>query len=512
MSAAPPNPRDFTSAHPALDSAILSLLMDTIPDRIYFKDLESRFVRNNAAHARAFGATPQECIGRTDADFFSREHAARARADEQEIIRTGRPVIGKVERLTMRDGKQGWGSTTKLPWRDADGKIIGTFGLTRDITETKDAEEKLTEERTLLRTIIDQLPSRLYVKDTAGRFVLNNTAHLAALGAKTQAEVLGRTILDFYPGERGRQATADDRRVLETDTPMHNQERSDFGSADGRIRWSLVTKVPLHDVRGKLIGLVGISHDITERKRQEQEAKRNAEELARSNAELEQFAYVASHDLQEPLRAVASCVQLLKKRYEGQLDERADEFITHAVEGTKRMQALITDLLAYSRVGTHTHPFESVDCGEIVADALANLTIAVQESGAVVKHEGLPTLVVDASQLGQVFQNLVGNAIKFRAEGRAPEIAITAKKDGAEWLFAVADNGIGIEPQYFERVFRVFQRLHTRTRYPGTGIGLAIVKKIIERHGGRIWIESEPGRGTTFFFTLPERSLPPANP
>jgi PAS domain S-box-containing protein len=497
--------------NPSLDSAILSLLMDAIPDRIYFKDTESRFVRNNAAHARSFGKMPEECVGKTDFDLFSREHAERAFADEQEIIRTGQPVIAKAERITRRDGTRGWASTTKLPWRDATGRIIGTFGITRDITATKEAEHKLAEERTLLRTIIDQLPSRLYVKDVESRYVLNNKAHLEMLGVGTQAEATGRTTLDFFPGERGRQAMADDRKVLETGTPIHNQERSNFGP-EGRVQWSLVTKVPLHDAGGQLIGVVGISHDITERKRQEEAAKRNAEELARSNAELEQFAYVASHDLQEPLRAVASCVQLLKKRYEGQLDARADEFITHAVEGTKRMQALITDLLAYSRVGTHTHPFERVECSVVLEEALANLSVAVQESGAVIRPEPdpLPVVVADAMQLTQVFQNLIGNAIKFCGE-RRPEIRVSATKQPGEWLFAVADNGIGIEPQYFERIFRVFQRLHTRARYPGTGIGLAICKKIVERHGGRLWIESQPEQGSTFFFTLPDRSQPPAN-
>jgi PAS domain S-box-containing protein len=374
--------RDATSTDSRLDSAILRLLMDTIPDRIYFKDLESRFVRNNIAHARSFGATPGQCVGKTDFDFFSPEHAERAVADEREIIRTGTPVIGKVERITMRDGRLGWSSTTKLPWRDDSGRIIGTFGLSRDITEMKDAEEKLAEERNL---------------------------------------------------------------------------------------------------------------------------------LARSNAELEQFAYVASHDLQEPLRAVASCVQLLQKRYQGKLDERAEEFIAHAVAGTKRMQALITDLLAYSRVGTKTNPFEQANCADVLADALSNLTVALEESGAVVIPEGLPTLAADGSQLAQVFQNLIGNALKFRAEDRRPEIRVTARREADEWIFAVADNGIGIEPQYYDRIFRMFQRLHTRSRYPGTGIGLAICKKIIERHGGRIWIESQPGRGSTFFFTLSARLQTPAS-
>jgi sigma-B regulation protein RsbU (phosphoserine phosphatase) len=280
MSEMPARPLPASARSASLDSDILRVLMDTIPDRIYFKDRESRIVRNNIAHARALGAdSPEACIGKTDFDFFSTEHAQRALEDEQEIIRTGQPVIGKVERLTMRgDGHHTWVSTTKMPWRDAAGQIIGTFGLTRDITATKQAEERLTEERNLLRTIIDHLPSRLYVKDTTSHYVLNNKAHLAVLGVPAQADTLGKTTLDFFPGERGQQALADDRQVLETGTPILNQEKSDFG-AEGAVNWALVTKVPLRDIRGQLIGLVGISHDITRRKRAEQELQRRSAEM-----------------------------------------------------------------------------------------------------------------------------------------------------------------------------------------------------------------------------------------
>ncbi len=228
------------------------------------------------------------------------------------------------------------------------------------------------------------------------------------------------------------------------------------------------------------------------------------EELTRSNAELEQFAYVATHDLQEPLRAVASCVQLLQKRYEGQLDARADEFITHAVDGTKRMQTLINDLLAYSRISTHAQVFASTNCEMVLHEVLANLMVASAESSATVTHDALPTVNGDATQLAQLFQNLIGNALKFRGE-RPPKIHVGAVRKDGEWRFTVADNGIGMEPQYFERVFLVFQRLHTRKEYQGTGIGLAICKKVVERHGGRIWAESEPGQGSTFCFTIPER-------
>jgi phosphoserine phosphatase RsbU/P len=277
MSDATPLPP--VSTNEARDSTILRVLMDTSADRIYFKDLQSRFVRNNVAHARSLGASsPEECVGKTDFDFFSREHAEHAFRDEQEIIRTGQPLISHLERLTMRDGRKGWASSTKMPWRDDNGKIIGTFGLTRDVTATKEAEEKLTEERNLLRTIIDHLPSRLYVKDKSFRYVLNNKSHLAMLGAKTQEDALGQTTLDFFPGERGQQALSDDRQVLERGVPILNQEKSDFGP-EGDVHWSLVTKVPLRDIRNELIGLVGISHDITRRKKAEEELRRRSMEM-----------------------------------------------------------------------------------------------------------------------------------------------------------------------------------------------------------------------------------------
>jgi hypothetical protein len=244
---------------------------------------------------------------------------------------------------------------------------------------------------------------------------------------------------------------------------------------------------------------IGIA--LTQSQLLEQET-RQSQELARSNTELQQFAYIASHDLQEPLRMVTSYLQLIERRYKDNLDANANDFIHFAVDGARRMQKLINDLLAYSRIGTRAQPYELIDSTVVVEQAITNLKLLIADYHATVTYDTLPTVLADATQLTQLFQNLIGNAIKFHGEV-PPIVQIRAEDQQGEWLFSVQDNGIGLEAEYAEQIFVIFQRLHNRTEYPGTGIGLAVCKKIVERHGGRIWVQSELGKGATFYFTLP---------
>jgi light-regulated signal transduction histidine kinase (bacteriophytochrome) len=276
-------------------------------------------------------------------------------------------------------------------------------------------------------------------------------------------------------------------------------------TAEGGSRWISLSGEPVYGDDGNFAGYRGVGKDITERKQAEIALHEAHEELKRSNAELEQFAYVASHDLQEPLRMVSSYTQLLLRRYGEKFDGDSREFMGYIVDGAARMKQLIEDLLAYSRVGTKGKEFREAGVEEALRRAVSNLRAAIEESGAAVTWDALPSVLADDTQLTQLFQNLIGNALKFRSAS-VPRIHVFVSSNEPQWHFMVRDNGIGIEPQYFERIFMVFQRLHNKADYPGTGIGLAICKKVVERHGGRIWVESRPGEGSAFHFTLPKRS------
>lgn len=369
--------------------------------------------------------------------------------------------------------------------------------LAREIAEREQAESRFSA---MAQSAVEAIVSA----ESAGHILTWNNGARAIFGY-TADEVVGQPLTRLMPERyhelhrRGleRMGATGESALMGTVLELYGLRK------DGREFPLELTLSTWTSVEGRFYG--GIIRDITERQQAEQALRQTAAELAQSNAELAQFAYVASHDLQEPLRAVAGCVQLLQQRYRDQLDAHAHELIAHAVAGVTRMHTLIQDLLAYSRVGTRGESLQPTACAAVLNDVLAILEVSIRESGAVVTAAPLPTVMADPAQLRQVFQNLIGNALKFRGE-EPPHIHLGVERQGREWVLAVGDNGIGIDPQYFERIFQVFQRLHTQREYAGSGIGLAICKKIVERHGGRIWVTSEPGKGTTFSFSIPDRS------
>lgn len=354
----------------------------------------------------------------------------------------------------------------------------------------------------MFMSAIDQCSESIFFTDVKGTILYVNHSFEEASGY-SRAEVIGQTPRLLKSGHhpasfyRKMWATLLGGRICRC--RIVNKRK------DGELYVEEANTAPVRNDEGRIIGFVSVKTDITSLLENQRALEATNQELSRSNAELEQFAYVASHDLLEPLRSVSSCLQLLQKRYAGNLDARADEFIAHAVSGCQRMRDLIEALLTLSRVDAAASHLAEVDCGDALAEARANLSHAIGESGARITHDKLPMVCASRMLLSQLFQNLLSNALKFHG-GQPPVVHVAARRDGEQWLFSVADQGIGIEPLHCERIFRLFQRLHSREEYPGTGLGLAICQKIVNRHGGRIWVESQPGCGSTFFFTLP----PPA--
>ena len=377
--------------------------------------------------------------------------------------------------------------------RVADSQRLRIYGL--DITERKRTEEQLQLQLTVLRAAANAI----VISGIDGSIQWVNPAFTTLTGYSA-AEAIGQNPRLLKSGRHDRRFYKD---LWDTVLAGHvwrgvlvNRRK------DAQLYTEEMTITPVITGGGAITHFVAVKQDVSARKRAEAALRHTATELARSNQELEQFAYVASHDLQEPLRAVTGYLGLIEQRLGDQLDDKTRQLIDGAVQGAERMHMLITDLLALSRVGTQGKGFTPTDLNTVLDAALGGLSTSVKEAAAQVTHDPLPMLAVDPSQMLQLFQNLIANAIKFRGDS-PPEIHVGAQRQAEQWVFSVRDNGIGMEPQYFPRIFVIFQRLHTRTQYPGTGIGLAICKKIVERHGGTIWVESQPGHGSTFYFTIP---------
>jgi PAS domain S-box-containing protein len=395
------------------------------------------------------------------------------------------------------------------PIHAPDGTVTGVIGVAHDVTERHAAEQALEISERRMRLIVETAYDAYVAMDQDGAIVDWNPQAERIFGWSRE-EAMGRSLAETIIPEpmRERHLKGLVNYLHTGEGPVLNRRIEMRALRRGGGEFPVEMTISTMRIEENVIFSAFI-HDISDRMRAKEELERAAAELRRSNEELEQFAYIASHDLQEPLRMVASYTQLLEKRYAAQLDDAAREFIGFAVDGAKRMQQFITGLLRYSRVGTEARVLEPVKLEEVFAAAMANLKICVGESGAQVEARGLPVVKGDPRQLTQLFQNLIGNAAKFRKPGEAPRVEVQAEREGDFWRVSVRDNGIGLDPRFSERVFTIFQRLHTREEYEGTGLGLAICKKIVERHGGRIWVESREGEGATFFFTLPAADKAP---
>ncbi len=404
------------------------------------------------------------------------------------MLKTGEPHHWEVE---VSDGSIV--DVYNFPFVDVDGSPL-ILEIDIDITEQRRTEEALRAAGAYNRSLIEASLDPLVTISAEGKITDVNSATERVTG-HSREELIGTDFADYFSDPE--KARLGYKQVFQ-ESFVKNYELV-IQHKNGWLTPVMYNASLYRDDSGKIIGIFAAARDISDRKRAE-------EELIRSNEDLQQFAYVASHDLQEPLRNVASCLQLLEKDYKSQLGADADQYIHYAVDSATRMKTLIQDLLAYSRVVTKGKAPERVECEQVLDRTKMSLGLAIAEAGAVITHDPLPTIYADDTQLLQVFQNLVGNAIKFRRD-ESPKVHVSAAKNTNEWVFVVKDNGIGIESRHLDRIFVIFQRLHKRSEYQGTGMGLAIVKKVIERHGGRVWVESEPGVGTTFYFTIPEKGL-----
>jgi PAS domain S-box-containing protein len=542
---------------------LLRSIIDATPDWIFIKDKEHRYALVNQGYADALHLTPDDFVGKNDLDLGFPEEQVKGNpeqgiqgfwADDRQVMDSGEPLVILCDLATV-DGKLHVFNTIKTPLRNAKGEIWGVLGMARDVTERErlltDLERRSAQLQTAaevshaasgtldLNKLIQQvvgLARERFDLYYAGLFLVDETSKWAVLRAGTgeagekmlaqghKLGIGGTSMVGWCVANKQARIALDvGEEAVRFDNPLLPATRSElalplvsrdqaigaltiqstheaaFSEEDISVLQTMADQLANAIANARLYDQA--QREIAERKRAEEALARQAQAL---DAELEEFFFVASHHLQEPLRTVTSFSQLLARRYGNQLGPEADEYIAYMAGGAARIRDLVNDVLAYSRVTTRAKPFQPTDCATLLDSVLAGLQDVIERNSAVVTYNALPTVMADTAQLRRVFQILIGNAIKFRSDS-PPEIHIEADHRNDAWLFSVEDNGIGIESQYCERIFELFQRLHTEDKYPGTGIGLAICKKIVERHGGRTWVESKPGEGSTFYFTIPDR-------
>ena len=484
-------------------SEIYETIFDNAPDGILLADVENKkFYMGNKMICQMLGYSLEEIRNMGIMGIHPEEDLPYV-IEQFEKISRKEIVIAKDIPVKKKDGSIFFADVNSVSITFS-GKTY-MAGIFRDITERRKRENALLESERRLNRSQEIAHLGSWELDLAKNDLKWSDEVYRIFGLQPQE--FGATYEAFiemiHPEDRASVDAAYSDSVRDGKDSYEIEHRI-IRKGTGEVRWVHEKCQHMRDANGKIIRSLGMVHDITERKRAEEELRKLTEELKSSNADLQQFAYAASHDLQEPLRGIASFTRLLEKRYKGKLDKKADEFIDYIVDDAKRMQMLIKDLLEYSRIDTKGKLFGITNCSVVLEGAIHNLRSAIEESGTQVTYDLLPTIMADGSQLKSLFQNLISNAIKFRSDEK-PKIHISSKQEGNEWVFSVQDNGIGIDPQYSRRIFVIFQRLHTRHEYQGTGIGLSICNKIVARHGGRMWVESELGRGSIFYFTIPDR-------
>ena len=479
-------------------------IIEAAPDAMVVVNTDGEIVLLNLQAEKQFGYRRDELLGQKVTNIIPVGFAERLIADgtRSAAEALAQHIGAGIELIALRkDGSEFPIELMLSPLESDEGTLV--TAAIRNISLRKAADEHLAAMEARYRGLLEAAPDAMVVVNTDGEIVLLNVQAEKQFGYRRD-ELLGQKITNIIPEGFAERLIADRLRTSQNALAQQVGAGIDLTGLrkDGSEFPIELMLSPLESAEGVLI--TAAIRDITKRKKTESMLLKNVEELNRSNEELAQFAYIASHDLQEPLRMVASYTQLLSRRYKGKLDSDADEFIAFAVDGASRMQLLIQDLLAYSRIGTKGRDLLATASVGALQQALKNLRGALEESGALVTYDALPMVMADEVQLVQLFQNLVGNAIKYHGS-RVPKVHISAARSGnKKWLYSVQDNGLGIDPRYFKKIFGMFQRLHKREEFAGTGIGLAICKKIVERHGGRISVESQPGRGSTFRFVLTE--------
>jgi PAS domain S-box-containing protein len=500
--------RDLSPRPPgrSQDSELLDLLMENLPDNIYFKDSASRFLRVNRAMALWFGlAAPREAVGKSDADFFTPEHAEQALEDEQQILRTGRPIINLEEKETWPDGRQTWVSTTKVPLRDRVGRIIGTFGISRDITDRKKAEAALRDSEALYHSLVETLPLNVFRKDVAGRFTFGNGLFCQTIGRRL-SDLLGKTDRDLFPLPLAEKYRSDDLTVMQQRQALEDVE--EHRRPDGEMRYVQVIKTPVFDAAGAVVGTQGIFWDVTDRKKAEEAILRAKEAAEAANRAKSEFLANVSHEIRTPMNGILGMTELA---LDTNLTDEQREYLNMVQASADSLLGVINDILDFSKIEAgkldlEVAPFPLRDS---LGDTMKALALRAHKKGLELVCHVLPDvpdgLLGDAGRLRQIVVNLVGNAIKFTEEGEVlVRVEKRSRSDGTVMLhFLVRDTGIGVAHDKQRAIFEPFVQADgsTTRKYGGTGLGLAISSRLVELMDGQIWLESEINRGSTFHFT-----------